>query len=253
MTKTRGRFFSSQEIRGFARSPSGWHRSVRREEIEFLLDTLDLHPTAVLELGAGDGTQSGSLAKRAGRLVCTDLDLGGFAQDLRKYENIELLTCDATDLSEFRDGEFDMVYSSNVLEHVKDVELCVSEIFRVLAPGGVCIHTVPTVWWKLANWLGYLAAGTIRVPVHTPEVGRSHWREFQEFRQSFWCSTIKKSGLEVRELIPLPFYFGHGGRFQALTALGNALRLPGTIAYVAHRPTSAVYSSSRNFGRGRRG
>ena len=54
----------------------------------------------------------------------------------------------------FAAGDFDAVLSSNVLEHVYDLAGMEREIRRVLAPGGRCVHVLPThVWrfWTLAT------------------------------------------------------------------------------------------------------
>jgi len=41
---------------------------------------------------------------------------------------------------------FDMVITSETLEHVPDVDKAFSEIYRVLKPGGVHVFTIPVVW-----------------------------------------------------------------------------------------------------------
>lgn len=43
----------------------------------------------------------------------------------------------------FEDGEFDCVISDQVFEHVQDYEAALSEIRRVLRPGGVSLHLFP--------------------------------------------------------------------------------------------------------------
>ena len=53
----------------------------------------------------------------------------------------------------FADGSFDVVYSSNVLEHIPHVEIFQREILRVLKPHGRMIHTVPTSSWRVATSL----------------------------------------------------------------------------------------------------
>lgn len=45
----------------------------------------------------------------------------------------------------FPDASYDVVYASHVLEHVKDDRLALSEIRRVLAPGGVAILPIPII------------------------------------------------------------------------------------------------------------
>lgn len=45
----------------------------------------------------------------------------------------------------FPDGHFDFVCSNQVLEHVHDLELTVSELGRVTKPGGVQVHLFPSM------------------------------------------------------------------------------------------------------------
>lgn len=46
----------------------------------------------------------------------------------------------------FPDNSFDLVFSSQVFEHVEHHEELLDEIHRVLAPGGKLILTIPFVW-----------------------------------------------------------------------------------------------------------
>jgi SAM-dependent methyltransferase len=50
----------------------------------------------------------------------------------------------------FSDATFDLVYSSNVLEHVTDPEKVLAEALRVLRPGGYLFFTFPNYgsWWE---------------------------------------------------------------------------------------------------------
>lgn len=45
----------------------------------------------------------------------------------------------------FRESEFDLIYASHVLEHVKEDSIALSEIHRVLRPNGIAIVPVPIV------------------------------------------------------------------------------------------------------------
>jgi SAM-dependent methyltransferase len=46
----------------------------------------------------------------------------------------------------FADGSFDLVITSDVMEHVYDYQRAFSEILRVLKPGGVHIFSIPNAW-----------------------------------------------------------------------------------------------------------
>jgi SAM-dependent methyltransferase len=43
----------------------------------------------------------------------------------------------------FRDGSFDLVWASHVLEHISKVTVAVAEVCRVLKPSGVAVFDVP--------------------------------------------------------------------------------------------------------------
>jgi SAM-dependent methyltransferase len=51
---------------------------------------------------------------------------------------------DLTDLP-FRDGYFDVVYASHVLEHISDDGAAIREVRRVLRPGGFAVLPVPVI------------------------------------------------------------------------------------------------------------
>lgn len=70
-------------------------------------------------------------ARLGDRYVTTDL----FMRGVDRREDITRMR--------FPDGSFDLVYCSNVLEHIEDDRQAMAELFRVLAPGGTAILQVP--------------------------------------------------------------------------------------------------------------
>ena len=80
------------------------------------------------------------------------LDVGGGSGPYRKYfpnricidaaagEGVDAVG-DAHDLSRFRDGEFECVLCTEVLEHLHTPQKAIDEMRRVLAPGGTLILT----------------------------------------------------------------------------------------------------------------
>jgi hypothetical protein len=62
-----------------------------------------------------------------------------------KYmEDVDIVT-DITDMKEIESKAFDVFICSHVLEHVTDDRMALSELFRILKPGGVGILMVPIV------------------------------------------------------------------------------------------------------------
>ncbi len=101
-----------------------------------------------LELGAGDGFQTGMLGPYTKRLVSTDVRRPPDQADPR----IQVLALPAERLGEeFLAREFDLVYSSNMLEHVPDPPAVLKAVSEVLADDGITIHVMPNRAWKLCQ------------------------------------------------------------------------------------------------------
>jgi len=120
--------------------------------------------TKGLELGAGDGYQSRLLARHVRALVCTD-----FAAEppgRTACAGVEYRQCDAEEVEScFGEGEFDLVYSSNLLEHLPDPARALRGIHRILSDEGTAVHVVPNAFWKasqLAGFYPYLALRATR-------------------------------------------------------------------------------------------
>ena len=117
-----------------------WHHFLRLRDLRQILEELPLEAAArVLELGAGDGVQTSALRKQFAEVIPIDISPSG--------EVDGLIVADASYLP-FVDNYFDLIFSSNVLEHVEDLDACFVEMKRVLAPGGIMIHSMPTGNWK---------------------------------------------------------------------------------------------------------
>lgn len=104
----------------------------------------------VLELGAGDGWQASILTQRG--FTVTAIDIASTATVDKQYAPVTIY--DGHTLP-FPDASFDAVYSSNVLEHVKNFDAIQSELARVLTPKGVAIHCVPSAAWRFWTALGH--------------------------------------------------------------------------------------------------
>jgi len=97
----------------------------------------------VLDLGAGSGRQSARMAKMGFNVIALDLHSSTYASE-RVYP---VINYDGKSLP-LADGSIDVVFSSNVLEHVSELSGMLAEIKRVLAPDGRAIHVLPTPAWR---------------------------------------------------------------------------------------------------------
>jgi methionine biosynthesis protein MetW len=105
-------------------------------------------PDATLDVGCGDGRQSGLwLREHAARYVGVDISA-------RAVEAARLLGLDAHVIEDasvlpFEDEAYDVVVCIEVFEHLFEPQRAAREILRVLRPGGHLVAQVPNVaqWW----------------------------------------------------------------------------------------------------------
>lgn len=127
-------------------------------------DELGLRPgDHVLDVGAGFGRHVYECARRGARVVALDYAADEVVQtkdtlaamveagEISAGELIGVLRGDATRLP-FADGSFDVVITSEVLEHIQDDVTAIAEMVRVLRPGGRFAATVPAWGPEVVNW-----------------------------------------------------------------------------------------------------
>ena len=133
---------------------------IRMLELEIILPLFP--PGArILEIGGGTGRQALELSRRGFDVMPIDLASSSYAA----HRVFPIVDYDGTTIP-LPDASMDVVFSSNVLEHVPDLARMHSEIRRVLKPDGRCIHVLPTHAWRfwtiLAGYpdaVGYLLTG----------------------------------------------------------------------------------------------
>jgi O-antigen biosynthesis protein len=100
--------------------------------------------TCVLDMGCGAGYGTAELANRAHFAVGIDMaqDAVAYAQSAYPLANICFLPGSVTSLP-FRDGSFGLIVAFEVIEHLIDWRLLLSEARRVLHPDGVFLVSTP--------------------------------------------------------------------------------------------------------------
>lgn len=83
-----------------------------------------------------------------------------------EFDNISTQQLTLSDQLPYPDNQFDTVTLLAVLEHIEQEQAILSEIYRVLVPGGKLVLTVPSVWAKpvlelLAFKLGIISRAEI--------------------------------------------------------------------------------------------
>lgn len=120
--------------------------------------------TRFIDVGAGAGRHSFEALRRGADVTAFDLDeveLKGVAdmfEAMREEGELPATAVgtvrDGTILDmPYADGAFDAVLASEILEHVPEDEQAISELVRILAPGGTLAVTVPRFWPEKVCWL----------------------------------------------------------------------------------------------------
>jgi SAM-dependent methyltransferase len=127
-----------------------WFRGRRRLLINLLRGVAGagLKPLRILDYGCGTG--GNTLAYGSfGQVVGIELDSAA-VRLAHQRGGARYCRTSGTDLP-FRDGSFDVVMASDVLEHIEHDGKAVWEISRVLRPGGSAILTVPAHGWLFSQ------------------------------------------------------------------------------------------------------
>ena len=96
----------------------------------------------VLDVACGEGYGTEMLV-RGGAQTATGVDLDGpTVKRARERYSAEFHQADIAALS-FDDDSFDLVVSFETIEHVQDADAALSELGRVLAPGGLLLISTP--------------------------------------------------------------------------------------------------------------
>ncbi len=153
----------------------------------------------VLDVGAGFGRHVFECARRGANVVALDYaedevvqtraTLGGMVDageiDLERFKGV--LRGDATKLP-FADNSFDVVITSEVLEHIQDDVSAIAEMVRVLKPGGHFAATVPSWFPEKINWM-------LSDEYHAPKSEGGHVRIYSSTELS---AKLRTAGLELQ-------------------------------------------------------
>jgi ubiquinone/menaquinone biosynthesis C-methylase UbiE len=94
-----------------------------------------------LDLGCGDGRLTAEL--RAEAVTAADVSSVALKRAAARLPDAEIALVEPDAPLPFVDGEFELVLCAETIEHVRDVQLFLSEVRRVLRPGGGLALTTP--------------------------------------------------------------------------------------------------------------
>jgi SAM-dependent methyltransferase len=98
---------------------------------------------AALDLGCGDGEFTAALAAAGARAVGADVSQEALRRAARRHPELDLRLVTEAGPLPLEDGQMDVVWAGDVIEHVVDTSAWLSEVRRVLRPGGRVLITTP--------------------------------------------------------------------------------------------------------------
>ncbi|HEX4820387.1 MAG TPA: class I SAM-dependent methyltransferase [Acidimicrobiales bacterium] len=169
----------------------------------------------LLDLGCGAGRHAFEAYRRGARVVAFDYDMAelkdvaGMFGALTESEASTLPASawasatngDATRLP-FPDATFDRVIAAEVLEHIPDDEAAISELARVLRPGGTMAITVPA-------WLAEQVCWALNDEYHAPFVPGGHVRIYSEpeLRSKLRAAGLKPGAAHHAHALHTPYWW----------------------------------------------
>src|ERR1039458_4880448 len=97
-----------------------------------------LRPQALLDVGCGDGAMLIKYLDYKPELFC-GIEGAPALRPKAEAHGLQVVGIDLNGVWPYPDNTFDVVHSAQVIEHIHNTRLFVSEIFRVLKPGGTAV------------------------------------------------------------------------------------------------------------------
>lgn len=105
-----------------------------------LLDLLDYNPKhTFLDLGCDDGEWTYQIQQKVGSTSANGVEIIESSANKARIRGIDVTVADLSNPLPFADESFDIVHGNQVIEHVPNIDLFLSEIFRVLRQGGYAV------------------------------------------------------------------------------------------------------------------
>ena len=171
----------------------------------------------VLDFGAGTGKQARQLAEMGFDVVAIDLPSSEYAG----HRIFPVTDYDGRHIP-LPDHSVDAILSSNVLEHVEDLPGILAEFRRVLKPGGLGVHAMPTPAWRFWTFVAgpptsLVALSKLKLKAALAAllplghgISKEGISELWTFSPRRWRRIFRANGMEVVDDRPIGiFYTGH--------------------------------------------
>lgn len=187
--------------------PAGYGHELVKRRYRLTKQWLNFQGKTVLDFGCGNGAQTKEFGNEGCRLIAVDVA----SEQLAMFRK-NLAVCTDTILPVQYDGwrlplrneSIDLALSYEVLEHVPDESLALSEIHRVLRPGGDFVLSVPNKWWIFETHGADLPLlPWNRVPFFSwlPRVVHSRYARARIYRKNEITKLLQHNGFQMHAAV----------------------------------------------------
>jgi SAM-dependent methyltransferase len=128
----------------------------------------------VIDVGCGGGFMVEAMRRAGGRAVGLDISPQSIAYARRQYPENEFF-CEGLEEFARRNRTFDFIYSSEVLEHLPDINSAMAALARIARPGGHLFVTTPDIGhWRVPK--DVLSWELVNPPLHLQYFSRDNLR-----------------------------------------------------------------------------
>lgn len=218
----------------YAKTDSGWTEYTRRIVSELVEER---QVRRVCDIGAGANPLLDDDFVRANALEYTILDIS--ASELEKAPaGYRKIVADISSPGFSLDGQFQLIFSKMLAEHVRDGEQFHRNVMSLLAPGGLAVHVFPTLYTLpfLVNYLVPESLGSKLLGLFAPRDKYQHAKFPAYYR---WCRGPTQTqmrrfkGLGYR-VVEYRGFFGHAGYYNKIPILKSVHDLKS--AYLLRHP-----------------
>jgi len=172
----------------------------RRLEVIFdeLLADYNLSDLKVLDAGCGYGAFTTELVRKGAKVTALDIS-EKLVNKVMEKTKCDGMVANACDLSHMPANSYDLIVSSEMIEHTISPAKVISELCNLLKPGGIIVVTTPNkVWQPVVRLAAFLHLRNFDGLENFPS-----WNDFENY--------FKQANIEILEHVGLhawPFQLG---------------------------------------------
>jgi SAM-dependent methyltransferase len=213
-------------------NPSFVWREGQTRRFDMVCQALALQGKRVLDMGCGVGMYTGAFAQHSEHVVGVEVEAD---RARAAYEQVPRIAQAVGEALPYAAGSFDVVFSHEVLEHVREDRLCAAEMVRVTRPGGHIVIFVPNRFYFMEThgiyWRGVYHFGNKPLVNWLPNGLRNR---FAPHVRAYTGRALKRlfAGLPVKVQVHTQVFAGYDNILARRPRLGRLLR---DITYTLER------------------